>query len=340
MNGVYYLCGAAGSRIDVELEGRLGAVGSQGSVWKVEGQPGVAVKLVHRPRSGDLADRLKLMSAGPQGWCIRGGEVAVTWPLGCVRRRDDDTLAGYYMPRLSARRFACVDRLFDTGQRARLLPGHTWEWLLRLAGNLAELVGRVHAHGYVIGDLAPQNVYFTPAASACLIDVDGWQLGTGLWCSFSRRDYTAPEVPSGEPVPRNASSDWWSLAVVIAQMLFLGFHPFGGVPAQGSRVLDEVDNMSRRRIYVCGGDVRVPQGTPPVWLLSPRLRTMFRRAFAEGYDDPADRPDPGQWAAELAQARRELVACPAQPSHVYHHQVGTCPWCGIARVRGLDPFPS
>lgn len=336
---MFYLRSASGQRIDVDLEDRLGAVGSQGSVWKVEGQPGIAVKLVHRPGRDDLAERLKVMIAGTHGWCVRDGEVAATWPMGGVHRRDDDSLVGYYMPRLSARKFACADGLFDTDRRARLLPGHTWEWLLRLAGGLAELVGRVHAQGYVIGDLAPQNLYFTPTAGVCLIDVDGWQVGAGLWCPFSRREYTAPEVPSGKAVPRTPPSDWWSLAVVIAQLLFLGFHPFGGVPAQPMQVLDEASNMSRRRIYLCGGDVRVPQGTPPVWLLPPRLRTMFRSVFAMGYDAPAQRPDPGQWAAELAQVRHELVACAAKPNHVYHQQVGTCPWCGIARVRGLDPFP-
>ncbi len=339
----HYLTSAAGDRIDVDLAGRIGTVGSQGSVWQVENQPGIVVKLIHRSGQAEFAERLSVMLAMAQGWCVRDGEVAITWPMGGVHRRDDGRLLGYYMPRLHPRRFAAGVGLFDLGARSRLLPGHTWEWMLRFASGLAGLVDHVHARGHVIGDLAPENIYFTPKAGACLIDVDGWQIAapaanSRLWCPFSRRDYTAPEVPNGRPAQRAPSSDWWSLAVIIAQVLFLGFHPFGGVPVNRLNVLDEASNVRHRRLFVCGDDVRVPPGTPPLWLLPPRLRAMFARAFAEGYDTPASRPGPKEWAAELDQAQAELVTCPSRPGHVYSGHATRCPWCEVARARGVDPF--
>ncbi len=339
----YYLRDVSGQRTDIVLTERIGAIGSQGSVWQVDGRPTIAVKLVHRPGLPGLATRLPVMLSLPQGWCVRGGEVTVTWPLGAVHQRQDDSLAGFYMPRLASRRFAASVGLFDTARRNRLLPGHTWDWVLRFACALADQVSRTHSRGFVIGDLAPENIYFTPSAGVCLIDVDGWQItpdpaAAPLWCPFSRGEYTAPEISPASPSLRSPSSDWWSLAVLIGQLLFLGFHPFGGVPNTRQRVLDEAGNMRDRRIFICGDDVWVPPGTAPLWLLPPRLRIMFRRAFVDGYDEPAQRPDPLEWLAELTRLRRELVVCAANPRHSYSREVAKCPWCLVSRIRGADPF--
>src|SRR5262249_51769767 len=132
--------------------------------------------------------------------------------------------------------------------RTRALPGGTWAWWLGLAEDLARVVHMVHQRGHVIGDLAPANLFATATARATLVDADGWQLHdpgsrTDLLCPFSRPEYTAPDELDRPPRQRSQASDAWALAVVVVQLLYLGFHPFGGVPTGGggADIVEEVD---------------------------------------------------------------------------------------------------
>jgi DNA-binding helix-hairpin-helix protein with protein kinase domain len=286
------------------------------------------------------------MLAHPAGWAVGAAETVFAWPLGSVHRGEDGQLIGYYAPRLSPSRFTCSLTLFDAAGRTRLLPGLTWAWLLRLGASLAEAVTLAHSRGHVIGDLAPANVYATAAAGACLIDCDGWQVrdpagGSDYPCPMSRPEYTAPEITDGTH-SRTPASDWWSLSVVIGQLLFLGFHPFGGLPVapgwSSATIVEEVDNIRSRRLWLSGADMRVPPGTPARRLLPPRLRELFARALVDGHDSPTRRPKPHEWSAALMAARGELIVCPRQDRHVYPATAGDCPWCEVTAARSVDPF--
>jgi DNA-binding helix-hairpin-helix protein with protein kinase domain len=333
-----------GRRSAASLGEPVGSAGSQGRVFGLRERPDTVVKVLHQPDRTHLADRLRVMLADPADWTVASGRPLVAWPTAAVHRRGDDRLLGYAAPRLAHPRFVPLPAVFNPAVRARILPGATWAWWLTVAEELARVVHVVHQRGHVIGDLAPPNVFVSASGGVCLIDADGWQLsdpatGTDLPCPFSRPECTAPEELDGPPRRRAPASDHWALAVLVAQVACLGFHPFGGVPREATGPVEEVDNVRLRRCRLLGADVRAPVAAVPPDALPAVLRHRLGDALDAGYAAPAVRPGPQSWAAALAYARDNLVPCPAAPTHVYPRERRHCPWCRMVAAGAPDPFP-
>jgi DNA-binding helix-hairpin-helix protein with protein kinase domain len=344
MSRQVWLTGADGARTADELAEQIGSVGSQGSVWTLRAQPDQVVKVVHGPSGDDLARRIGSMLRSSGDWSNVDGRPLVAWPSAEVRRRDDDRLLGYAAPRLGPPHFAALPLLFNPAARRRMLPGATWSWWLATAERLARAIHAVHQQGHVVGDLAPANLFVAPGGAVCLIDADGWQLrdpagGPDLPCPFSRPEYTPPELLDAGPVTRAPTGDNWALAVLVAQLLSLGFHPFGGVPAGAEGPVEEIDNVRSRLCRALGAPLLVPATAPPVTVLAEVLGRRLTEALSEGYDQPQRRPGPLAWAAALARSRRRLVTCRASRTHVYLPESGGCPWCAMVAAGARDPFP-
>ncbi|RGC65762.1 Protein kinase domain protein [Micromonospora sp. MW-13] len=339
-----WLIAPDGRRSAATLGAPVGSAGSQGRVFGLRDRPDTVVKVLHRADRVHLADRLRIMLADPAGWAGGSGQPLVAWPSAAVHRRDDGRLLGYAAPRLAHPRFVPLPSLFNPAVRARMLPGATWSWWLTVAEELARVVHVVHQRGHVVGDLAPANVFVSASGGVCLIDADGWQLrdpvtGVDLTCPFSRPEYTAPEHLAGPSRSREPASDHWALAVLVAQLTCLGFHPFGGVPRETAGPVEEVDNVRLRRCRLLGADVRVPAAAVPPEALPAVLRRRLGDALDAGYAAPAARPGPQSWAAALAYARDSLAPCPAVATHVYPREARNCPWCRMAEAGAPDPFP-
>jgi DNA-binding helix-hairpin-helix protein with protein kinase domain len=333
-----WLVGADGRRTADTLDEQIGSVGSQGAVWTLRGRPGAVAKVVHQAGTGDLVRRVRAMLAEPADWTVRDGRPIVAWPVAAVHRRADDRLLGYAAPRLAPPRFAPLPVLFNPSARRRMLPAATWSWWLTVAEELARAVHVVHQRGHVIGDLAPANLFAGASGAVCLIDADGWQLHD-LPCPFSRPEYTPPEYLGAAPGHRDPAGDHWALAVIVAQLLSLGFHPYGGVPRDASGPVEEIDNVRARRCRLLGADVRTPAAAPPAALFSGVLRQRLSEALDAGHHDPGVRPGPLAWAAALAYTRRRLVTCPASPAHRHSPELPRCPWCAMVAAGARDPFP-
>ena len=339
-----WLVGRDGRRTADRLDEPIGSVGSQGRVFRLRDRPDTVAKVLHRVDRTELATRIRVLLAEPTGWTGRAGRPVVAWPSAAVHRRDDDRLVGYAAPRLAPPLFAPLPLLFNPVARARILPGATWAWWLTVAEELARVVEAAHQRGHVVGDLAPANVFVTAAGGVCLIDVDGWQLhdpttGADLPCPFSRPEYTAPEDRGAAGQRRDRCGDDWALAVLIAQLACLGFHPFGGVPPDAIGPVEEVDNVRMRRCRLLGADLRAPAVAVPADVLPDVLRRRLGEAVDTGFDAPATRPGPRSWAAALAYARDRLVGCPAVSTHLYPRGRRHCPWCAMVAAGAPDPFP-
>jgi len=342
VNADVWLIDASGRRTPDTLTAPIGSVGSQGEVWELRAHTGAIAKILHR--AGDLSERMRVMLAAPAAWTRPDGRLTVAWPEATVHRRADGRLLGYAAPKLAAPRFAPLALLFNPAVRARMLPGATWLWWLAVAEDLARIVHTVHQRGHVIGDLAPANLFVSADGGVCLIDADGWQVhderaGTDLLCAFSRPEYTAPEELDAPTRRRDPASDRWALAVLVGQLLSVGFHPYGGVPRGVDGPVEEVDNVRARRCRLLGADVRTPPGAVPVEVLPPVLRRRLAEALDAGHDAPEQRPDASAWAAGLAHSRRKLATCAARATHVFAAGPAGCPWCAMVAAGGRDPFP-
>jgi DNA-binding helix-hairpin-helix protein with protein kinase domain len=269
------------------------------------------------------------------------------WPVARVLTVADRADIGFAMPRLADPAYRPMRVMFVPSDRDRAFPGATWNRYLMLAADLARAVGLVNERNYTIGDLCPENLFVTPAATVALTDVDDWQTGRSgdpgaLPCRGSRPAYSPPEHLSdaiGDAF-REPFSDWWALAVVIGELLFIGRRPFEGFPPGADPSWDEPDNVRGRHCWLLDDRMEIARATPSRSLLTGGLLSLFETCFDAGYQHPSGRPSPRQWADALDATLGELITCDVDPLHVYPRGAGRCPWCAVAARGNVHLFGS
>ncbi|MET8824416.1 hypothetical protein ABZX40_07640 [Streptomyces sp. NPDC004610] len=329
----------SGTGREWRLTDRIGS-GSEGVVYGVEDARPLVAKLVPDPpdpaacrrRIARLARQrreprtVRLLAARP---------VRVAWPMVGVRtktRGSDgaDAIDGYVMTdmRHAHRPFA---QLLTPAARRVLLPGATWATALAAARSLARLLADLHAEGYVVGDLKPDNLWVDGRGEVGMADVDSWQFTDGGELFPGRMGtpgYTAPErIGPAAGTPPDRTSDDFVLAVLVHQLLMGGLHPFAGHPADGGDYLSYDDNVLHGRCRLLDRtSVRLPRSAPPVDVLPRRLTGLLRDAFG-GIRPPAE-----VWAHALAaeSATGRLRTCAADTRHVFTVERPWCPWCDLA----------
>jgi DNA-binding helix-hairpin-helix protein with protein kinase domain len=184
--------------------------------------------------------------------------------------------------------------------------GFTWEYLLRVATNLASATHALHDAGYVIGDFNERNVLVRNNALVTLVDCDSMQVpgpsGTAFLCEVFRPEFTAPELLHADlsQQMRTPESDRFALAVHIYQLLMEGRHPFAGMWLHGAGDKPERHKLAELGLFVQKGDKRFTQG----------LATTLRK-------------------------------CQAHPSHRYPGHLGIkCPWCELEKASRVAPVPA
>ncbi len=270
---------------------------------------------------------------------LSGVPCRLAWPLASVRTRGG--AEGYLMADMRGA-FRPLTHLLIPAARQELMPLAGWPTALRAAAALARLLAEVHAEGYVVGDLKPDNLWVNGQGETAMADVDSWQFADGRETFPGRMrtpGYTAPERTGPAAAPLAPTCDDFVLAVLVHQLLMSGLHPFTGHPADGSRYLSLDDNMRCGRSRLLDPlSVVLPRSVPPADVLPRGILTLCTAAF--GARDPARRPTAAEWAraieAELTPGK--LATCTVNSRHVYTKERPWCPWCDQAE-RGGDSYP-
>lgn len=329
----------------LELDRRLDE-GGEGVVYEVHGAPLVAKLLIQPTVPADPAGRLAILvrrGRSPRMARLLAGEPRrVAWPIAVIRvlprRPAAEYIHGYLMPDMR-RWYGPLNYMLRPALRATGFPDANWDTSLAASASLARLVVDLHAAGYVIGDLKPENLWTDERGNVGISDVDSfWFADAGRMfpCRVQSPDYTAPECIRTPDVQPDSSADAFVLAVLIYQLLMDGLHPFYGIPTDGTRYVSIDDNVVHGRArLVRPGSVRAAPGAPSLSVLPRRLRELFARCFGDaGRTGEAPRPTAVDWAEALVAERAagRLRTCPANPRHVYTAERPWCPWCDATRT--------
>jgi hypothetical protein len=212
-------------------------------------------------------------------------------PLGLFEQGGDLFLAQEYLPGVTLRRW-----LAD--HRADLGPTADRPALAGLAAGIADLVALVHADGFVLRDLSPNNILVSPPGQVWMVDLEhaigvpvaGHDGGRGAGTA----GYMAPEQACGAaPHP---SADVFGLGALTC-LLFTGEDP---VPAAGLPL---------------GGDYQ--DGLVAGWLAAPGRRLLVPAGARELIEactapDPRARPDAATAAKALHGLRPGRAPAPRQ----------------------------
>jgi serine/threonine protein kinase len=322
--------------------------GGEGRVLTVNQAPDLVAKIYHRPKA--QREKLEAMLQNPPEDNATPGHVSIVWPVDLLYRAESGrTFVGYVMKRIdSAKPFHEFTRI---STRQKNHPGFNFNYLHTAARNLAIVFAALHRGGYVVGDVNESNILMNDEALVTIVDTDSFQVPArnkkGFYrCSVGRIEFTPPELQSVDfsKIDRKEYHDLFGLAVLIFQLLMLGYHPFEGSPAPGL----SVDDWSFGKRIAEGnfpfGLRKTPfglgRGSPKLDILHPDLQKLFLRCFEEGQKDPLIRPTAIEWKQALNNAIKQLVICQKVPLHCYGDHLKTCPWCERAKNKSTpDPFP-
>lgn len=118
------------------------------------------------------------------------------------------------------------------------LPEETGKYY---AAEVATALGYLHSRNIIYRDLKPENVVFDQDGHACLTDfglakANVYEANAVTYCGTN--EYLAPELLKG--VPHGKAVDWWSLGLMMCEMIFneLPFYDDNPVQMQ-TRILTE-----------------------------------------------------------------------------------------------------
>ncbi len=216
---------------------------------------------------------------------------------------------------------------------------------MHVARNCAVAFDSVHAVGAVIGDVNEGNFLVGRDGIARLIDCDSYQVrdGSTTWtCNVGVPFWTAPELQGKDfrNLERTANHDLFGLGVLIFKLLFMGRHPFAGIPTTHADIM--LEDMIERHLFAYSSQapalgVRPPPFSLPLTSLPESYRMLFDRAFLRGSENNA-RPHAKQWVQALDVLLRNLTQCAQDSSHKFPRNLRVCPWCEIARAGGPHFF--
>ncbi|HRJ01400.1 MAG TPA: hypothetical protein PKV67_11540, partial [Hyphomonas sp.] len=312
--------------------------GGEGAVFALVSNAEEVAKIYCEPLQDEAAAKLEAMvSAGPGALAIHAA-----WPRALLRGKDG-RIEGFIMAR--APEPFDIHEIYSPRDRARHLPDSDWGFLVRVAANTAIAFAAAHAAGIVIGDVNHGSVRVGKDGKVRLIDCDSMQFAAGdriYRCQVGMDTYTPPELQSQRlaDVDRTPNHDAFGLAVLIFQLLFLGRHPFSGVPVKAGAPTEIAGAIAQHGYAYLDPPVllKPPPAAPPLSLVSEEIRVLFLRAFQPGTGEAlSPRPTPREWAAALTELAGGLTTCSQRRSHVYRKGLASCPWCAFEQA-GIVAF--
>jgi DNA-binding helix-hairpin-helix protein with protein kinase domain len=127
-------------------------------------------------------------------------------------------------------------QLCITSDRKSEFPDANFRFMVHAALNLAKAVANLNALGAVVGDLNESGALVNQKKGlVTLVDSDSIQYKSGgkvYRCVKGKAEYTPPELQGKafNAIDRTINHDSFGLAVLLFEVLFLGRHPFSGVP--------------------------------------------------------------------------------------------------------------
>lgn len=317
--------------------GRRIGKGGEGEVFLVDGKPDLAAKVYDIDVRSDRETKIRAMiSSG-----LAGMTNTVAFPRAAIESAKDGFI-GFTMPLVKDSR--PFHELYAPGQRKRHYSGADYRFLVRTALNLARVIAATHRAGCIIGDINHSGIFVSTQATVTLIDADSFQFqrdGKVHLCKVGVPEYTPPELQGRKLAEtlRTPNHDAFGLAVALFLLLFLGRHPFAGVPRGADMTTAEA---IAAHAFAYSARRRVPIAPPPESVrltdLPEALSGLFERAFSP--EGVRERPSAAQWVSALEAAEGALTRCTAVTQHYHLAGQNGCPWCRIERETGSELFPS
>jgi len=284
--------------------GLLVASAGEGSVYRVEGEKSLLLKVLTRPLTPREVEKLKTLAA------FKPKLYHTAIPIEVVIDPATRQPVGFVQPYFAAA--VPLTRVLDSHGRTALKLPNDLAFRVKLCRLVAEAFARVHAANLVVGDVSDGNFlvgrnWLGRATVVYVIDCNSFQvtLRTNLGNEFfpsgvATEEYAAPEVQSTDwsTSLRSVYSDSFGFAVLAWKLLFGGSHPFAVVTPRSVDVPPIGERIEKRLFPFCPGSPmpsnwKAPLIQPSLGVLPVEVRELFFRAFSSA--DPRDRATVEEW---------------------------------------------
>jgi DNA-binding helix-hairpin-helix protein with protein kinase domain len=334
-----WACDPNGQQKKIQLGKWIGRGGESEGVYEIGGNPSLCAK-IYKDKVGDKAKIVAMLKNDPLN-------PHLAWPK-CMLLDYESNLKGFIMP--------CFPNTYEIhkiysvdGRRDEFKGLFSWYSLFVMAMNYASVVANIHAKGHYVGDINSKNVRVSEDALIKIIDCDSFFIVDGSKIyknALGTPEYAAPEVllSNIKYNDRTQETDRFSMAIIIFQLLMLGYHPFSGVSSvsEKCKTTSNIKSGETPHFKKCR-EIEVLPEAPSVDILPRKLYILFEKTFVDGHKSPKKRVTAIEWFNTLKSLRKNLEQCQTyrtcdNPNHVYFHHLDKCPWCEYIGKHKKDPF--
>jgi WD40 repeat protein len=315
----------------------------EAKVWRTN-QNGYLAKIYHSS-TPERVQKLAVMIANPPTEPNSHlHHVSFAWPKSALKNGQGDCV-GFLMPEIKDGK-ELLD-VYNPRRRQALKLQIDWRFLHTTALNIVSIIEALHAAGYVLGDIKPQNILVNNRALPSIIDTDSFQVknpknGKVYNCLVGSEGYTPPELigKDFDRIEQTEVHDRFRLGVIIYQLLFGGNNPFQG-KWTGAGETPDINELICQGLWVNGSTnlIAAVARTIPLEIVHPEVQQCFLKCFNDGHKNPNFRPTARKWLEALKVGNDRLTICGRVDSHYYSRTYGKCYWCDRSANLGVDIFP-
>ncbi|QEI41252.1 hypothetical protein BMF77_01836 [Dolichospermum sp. UHCC 0315A] len=334
-------CASTGKSIT--LLGEEIANSGEAKVWRTN-QNGYLAKIYHSPTPERVQKLAVMIAHPPTEPNSHLHHVSFAWPKSALKNAQGDCV-GFLMPEIKDGK-ELLD-VYNPRRRKALKLEIDWRFLHTTALNIVSIIEALHAAGYVLGDIKPQNILVNNRALPSIIDTDSFQVinpknGKVYNCLVGSEGYTPPELigKDFDSIEQTEIHDRFRLGVIIYQLLFGGNNPFQG-KWTGAGEIPDINELICQGLWVNGSTnlIAAVARTIPLEIVHPEIQQCFLRCFNDGHKNPNFRPTARKWLEALKVGNDRLTICGRVDSHYYSRTYGKCYWCDRFANLGVDIFP-
>src|SRR6266571_7241445 len=213
----------------IRLGARLTTPGGEGVIYELANDPTRVAKIYHQAPQSQKVTKLKHLRSLASKSLL---EIAA-WPTSLLFDVNHRQVArGFIMSLVKGKE---IHRLYGPHDRYVEFPSASWDFLIHVAKNSAAAFETLHEHDVVMADVNEKNLLVTSNGYVRLIDCDSYQFSHAsvvFHCDVGVPLWTPPELQARDfrGLVRTKNHDRFGLAVLMFQLLFMGRHPFAGVP--------------------------------------------------------------------------------------------------------------
>ena len=310
----------------------------EAKVWRTN-QNGYLAKIYHSS-TPERVQKLAVMIANPPTEPNSHlHHVSFAWPKSALKNAQGDCV-GFLMPEIKDGK-ELLD-VYNPRRRQALKLQIDWRFLHTTALNIVSIIEALHAAGYVLGDIKPQNILVNNRALPSIIDTDSFQVknpknGKVYNCLVGSEGYTPPELigKDFDSIEQTEVHDRFRLGVIIYQLLFGGNNPFQG-KWTGAGETPDINDFIRWGLWVNTSTslIEAVARTIPLEIVHPEIQQCFLKCFNDGHKNPNFRPTARKWLEALKVGNDNLTICGRVDSHYYSRGR-----CDRSTKLGVDIFP-